>query len=184
LFTLSLADGAELRPLEPWQAAEFLDHVERARAHLEPWLPWARTITDEDSARRWLQGYADKLATDRGRLLGIWVDGRLSGGVAYRTFDAGAGDCELGVWVSPEAQGRGLIRRGAAVLIEHAFTVRGLHRVEWRAAAGNARSRAAAKRLGFQLDGVLREGYRDDGVPYDVEVWSLLAAEWPPVSEP
>lgn len=50
-----LSPGAELRPLEPWQAAEFAAHVAAARDHLAPWLPWARTVVDTESARAFLQ---------------------------------------------------------------------------------------------------------------------------------
>jgi RimJ/RimL family protein N-acetyltransferase len=38
MLAYPLGDGAELRALEPWQAAEFAASVDRARAHLAPWL--------------------------------------------------------------------------------------------------------------------------------------------------
>ena len=36
MLAYPLGDGAELRTLEPWQAAEFAASVDRARAHLAP----------------------------------------------------------------------------------------------------------------------------------------------------
>ena len=32
MFSVPLGENAQLRPLEPWQAAEFLEHMDRARA--------------------------------------------------------------------------------------------------------------------------------------------------------
>jgi RimJ/RimL family protein N-acetyltransferase len=81
MLTLPIGDDAELRPLEPWRAAEFATYVDRNRAHLAPWLPWAVFITNEDSARDWLQHYADEQARDGGRIYGIWLGGQLIGGV-------------------------------------------------------------------------------------------------------
>lgn len=175
-----LTDDAEMRSLEPWHAAEFAAHVAGARAHLAPWLPWARTITDTDSARQWLQGYADRQAGDAGRIYGIWVGSTLVGGGLFRTFDMGASICELGVWLAPEVEGRGLITRAARHMIDWAIGVRGIARVEWRATPANARSIAVAQRLGMTREGVLRQAFPHDGVRHDVEVWSLLADEWPP----
>jgi ribosomal-protein-serine acetyltransferase len=178
MFFLTLADGAELRPLEPWQAAEFFASIDRMRAHLEPWIRLASVVTDEESARRFLQDYADRQARDEGRIYGIWIDGELAGGTLFRVFDTRAGVCEVGVWLAPEAGGRGLITTAARHMIDWAFGVRGMARVEWRTVPHNARSIAVAKRLGMTRDGVLRQDHVLNGARYDDEVWSLLAHEW------
>jgi RimJ/RimL family protein N-acetyltransferase len=88
LLAYPLGDGAELRALEPWQAAEFAAFVDRARAHLAPWLPWATSITGPGPAHEFLQHYADDQARDGGRIYGIWLGGVLVGGTLFRVFDA------------------------------------------------------------------------------------------------
>jgi ribosomal-protein-serine acetyltransferase len=170
-----LAEGAELRALEPWRAAEFLESIERARAHFIPWLPWATDIDDVEKAERWLRGYAEDQARDGKRLYGIWLDGQLVGGVGFSAFHPRVGVCELGAWLAPEAQGRGLVTLAAARLIDWAMRVRGLSRVEWRCATTNTRSVAVAKRLGMQREGLLRSALTLHGARHDVEVWSLIA---------
>jgi ribosomal-protein-serine acetyltransferase len=177
MLTSTLQDGAELRALEPWRAGEFAAYVERHRAHLAPWLPWATSITDADGARRWLQAYADRQAADTGRIYGIWLDGVLVGGALFRVFDADAGVCEIGVWLAPDAQGRGLVTKAAQTMIDWAIRERGIARVEWHTVPDNVRSRAVARRLGMTCDGVLREAFELNGTRHDVEVWSLLATD-------
>ena len=176
MLSLSLGDGAELRALEPWQADEFAAYVDEARPHLAPWLPWATSITDEATAREFLQRYADRQAADEGRIYGIWLDGRLVGGTLFRIFDVGSGVCELGVWLAPSAQGRGLVTRAARHMINWAFA-RGLQRVEWFCAVDNKPSIAGAQRLGMTREGVLRSAFLVNGTRQDIEVWSLLAGE-------
>jgi RimJ/RimL family protein N-acetyltransferase len=180
MLTLALQDGAELRALEPWQADEFAGYVARNRAHLAPWLPWATSITDADGARQFLRRYADRQAVDAGRIYGIWLNGALVGGTLFRTFDAAAGVCEIGVWLAPEAQGHGLINRAARLMIDWAIEIRGIARVEWRTVPENERSKAAAQRLGMTREGVLRQAFELNGVRHDVEIWSLLAADHKP----
>ncbi|MCX4674088.1 GNAT family N-acetyltransferase [Streptomyces sp. NBC_01433] len=179
MFAIALGDdGAELRPLEVWRAPEFLAHMDRARDLVDPWIPFAAGATDLTSARALLQRYADKQAADTGRLYGIWLDGTLVGGVLFRIFDAAAGNCEVGCWLEPAGQGRGLITRAMRPLIDWAVDERGMHRVEWDASAANTRSIAVAKRLGMTREAVLRENYLYRGTRHDSEIWSVLAPEW------
>jgi ribosomal-protein-serine acetyltransferase len=178
VYAVDLGGGAELRPLEPWQVEEFLAHIDRARAAVDPWIPWASRSTDQESARATLQGYADKQAADAGRLFGIWLDGTLVGGTMFVHFDAADGSCEIGCWLEPAGQGRGLITRAARHLIDWAVRVRGIQRIVWHTRPDNTASRNVAQRLGMTLDGVLRADYLYNGVRYDTEVWSMLAPEW------
>ncbi|MCP9990335.1 GNAT family N-acetyltransferase [Streptomyces albogriseolus] len=183
MFLSPLDDLAQLRPLEPWQAPEFLAHIDRARSLVDPWIPWASLTTDLASARATLQRYADLSTSDSGRIYGIWLDGVLVGGVMFTRFDTSSGVCEIGCWLEEAGQGRGLVTRACRALIDWAFTERGMSRVEWWVASGNARSIASARRLGMSRDGVLRQRYPYRGLRHDSEVWSVLAQEWPPAGD-
>ncbi|OMI35111.1 GNAT family N-acetyltransferase [Streptomyces sparsogenes] len=171
-------DGAELRPLEPWRAQEFLAHMDRGREFIGQYITLADAVTDLESSRSFLLGYADKAAADTGRIHGIWADGTLVGGVLFRTMDIAQGTAEAGCWLEPAAAGRGLVTRAARVLIDWAVEERGIHRVEWLAAAANGASIAVARRLGMTRDGVLREYRLHRGERLDIEVWSVLAPRW------
>ena len=63
-------------------------------------------------------------------------------------------------------------------MIDWAFRVRGMKRVEWFCAPVNERSKAAAARLGMTHEGTLRSSFVVNGVRQDSEVWSVLAEEW------
>ena len=124
------------------------------------------------------QSYAEKAAADTGRIYGIWTDGKLVGGVLFRTMDVEQGTAEAGCWLEPSAVGKGLVTRAARVIIDWAVEERGIHRVEWIASAANEASIAVARRLGMTKDGVLRESRLYRGKRRDLEVWSVLAPEW------
>jgi ribosomal-protein-serine acetyltransferase len=178
MYAIDLGGGAELRPLQPWQAEEFLAHLDRARELVDPWIPWASRSTDLESATATLQRYADLTARDAGGLHGIWLDGTLVGGTMFVAFDAQAGTCEVGCWLERAATGRGLITRAAGILIDWAVVRRGVYRVEWLCRPDNTASAAVARRLGMQLDGVLRAAFPYGGVRHDIQVWSVTAPEW------
>jgi ribosomal-protein-serine acetyltransferase len=178
MLALQLGQGAELRSLEPWQAAEFADHVAEIRDHLRPWIPFATRVVDEASARELLQRFSDKQARDEGRFYGIWVDGKLSGGTLFKEFDAASSVCEVGVWLSPSVTGRGLITTAVRHMIDWAIRVRGIQRVEWLCDPLNEPSRAVAKRLGMTYEGTRRSDFVLNGERHDSQTWSILASEW------
>jgi RimJ/RimL family protein N-acetyltransferase len=178
MFAIDLDESAQLRPLEPWQAEEFLAHIDRARATVDPWIPWAGYSTDLESATRTLQKFADLAARDAGRLYGIWLDDVLVGGTMFVSFDTVRGKCEIGCWLEPAGTGRGLVTRAARLLVDWAIIRRGLHRVEWKCRPDNTASAAVAKRLGMRLDGTLRGEFPHLGVWHDSQVWSLVASDW------
>jgi RimJ/RimL family protein N-acetyltransferase len=178
MYAIDLGDGAELRPLEPWQAEEFLTHMNRARATVDPWIPWASVSTDLATARQSLQRYADQQARTGAGVYGIWLDGVLVGGAMFVAFDTRAGNCEVGCWLEPAGTGRGLVTKAMRVLIDYALVTRGLYRVEWHCRPDNTASSNVARRLGMRLDGTLRQSYPWQGVRHDTEIWALLAPDW------
>jgi ribosomal-protein-serine acetyltransferase len=178
VFAIKLADDAELRPLEPWQAEEYLAHMDRARALVDPWIPWAAKSKDLESARATLQDYATKQATDTGRIFGIWLGGTLVGGCLFVQFDALSGNCEVGVWTEPAGEGRGLVTAAVRVLLDYALVERDLQRAQWHNSTRNVRSRAVAERVGMTLEGVLRSRFPHNGERQDSEIWSILRSEW------
>ncbi|MFF0628517.1 GNAT family N-acetyltransferase [Streptomyces sp. NPDC004296] len=179
MFAISLgADGAELRPLEPWQADEFLAHIDRGREFIGRYNGLPDVITDLASSRAYLQSYAEKTASDTGRIYGIRTDGELVGAILLRTMDTEQGVAEAGCWLEPSAAGKGLVTRAVRAVVDWAVEARGIHRVEWWVASANAPSIAVARRLGMTKEGVLRENYLYRGERHDMEIWSVLAPEW------
>ncbi|MFF2203687.1 GNAT family N-acetyltransferase [Streptomyces sp. NPDC058145] len=179
MYAMSLGDdGAEMRPLEVWHAADLLANIDRGREFIGRHVGLPDVVTDLDAARAYLASYAEKRGADTGSLHGVWLDGRLAGGLLFRVWDTPSGVCEAGCWLEPAAAGRGLVTRGMRVLLDWAFEERGMHRVEWHVSSANEPSIDVARRLGMTREGVLRENYPYRGVRTDTEIWSVLAPEW------
>ncbi|WP_203718685.1 GNAT family N-acetyltransferase [Asanoa siamensis] len=177
MLLLDLGAGASLRALEPWHAPVFATFAEENRADFLEFLPWADFVRDEATAREFLTIYARRAADDSGRIYGLWQGGALVGGTLFRVFDTALSTAEIGVWLMRSARGQGLVSRAARQMIDWACDERGIRRVEWRCAPHNANSIAVAKRLGFRLEGTLREAFVCCGQRQDVQVWSQLAQE-------
>jgi ribosomal-protein-serine acetyltransferase len=173
---LDLGDGAEIRALEPSDAPHIFRVVDADRARLRLWMPWVDGTKSPDDSRAFIESSrASGAALDA---LGIFVDGAYVGGIGIRV-DALNRDGEIGYWIAAPYEGRGLVTRACAALIDHAFRELQLHRVTIRVAPGNVRSRSIPERLGFTEEGREREAGRTDGSGYqDLLVYGLLDREW------
>lgn len=178
MFVRPLLDDAELRPLETWNAEEFAANLDRCREAIRPWVGASFVAEGVDGARATLGRYAEAQAKDGARLYGIWLDGTLVGGVLFVSMSTTTGVCEIGCWLEPEAEGRGLVTLACKALLDWAFDARGMNRAEWHCRADNVKSAAVAQRLGMTLEGTLRESWTFDGDRYDSQIWGVLASEW------
>jgi ribosomal-protein-serine acetyltransferase len=178
-----LPDGAALRLFEECDAAELFALVDRNRAHLEPWMPWLAGTGGPQATLDFIRGTRRQVAHNDGLQMAIVrADGAICGVVGFHRVDWPNRATSIGYWLAADRQGRGTMTAAVHALVDHAFGVWRLHRVEISAAVGNARSRAVAERLGFREEGVRREAERHGDRYLDLVVYAVLAREWPPVS--
>jgi len=81
---------------------------------------------------------------------------------------------ELGFAMVPSAWGTGVFPEAAALLLDFAFRVVHVHRVEARAAVSNRRGNAALRKLGAQREGVLHSAFICDGELVDQNLWAIV----------
>jgi RimJ/RimL family protein N-acetyltransferase len=89
---------------------------------------------------------------------------------------------ELGhIWYVPAAQRTRANTEAAYLMLEQAFNRLRCRRVEWKCDSLNAKSRAAALRLGFTFEGIFRQHRVVRQRNRDTAWFSLLDGEWPRV---
>jgi len=115
--------------------------------HLRPWMPWAADYTRQAaaeflaaSARGWADGSEYSYA--------IVADGTLAGGCGLMAR-IGPGGLEIGYWVRQGYTRRGLATAASAALVEQAFRLPGVERVEIVTDELNLASAGVPRKLGF-----------------------------------
>ncbi|HXV53145.1 MAG TPA: GNAT family protein [Solirubrobacterales bacterium] len=172
-----LADDVHLRSLEPGDADELYRLVDANRDHLARWMPWAPGQTREGVVAFIDESIAQERESD-GFQVALVAGSAIAGVLGLHRLDRDNRSTSLGYWLARSAQGRGLMTRAVARLIDHGFGELGLHRLQIRAAPDNPRSRAIPERLGFTEEGLLRGAERFGGQYRDLVLYSLLAPEW------
>ena len=141
---------------------------------LRPWLMWAVEL-DESSMAAFIENAVISWEQGRDYVFAIGEGGRPVGVIGLHGVDRATSAAELGYWIATQAAGRGLMTEAGFALLDFAFRVLGLHRVELHAAPGNVASVRVAEKLGFRREGILRDGSRGEGGWHDAIVFGLLS---------
>jgi len=88
------------------------------------------------------------------------------------------GQVEVGYLCRPKWQGRGLVGEALGALIDHAFDDPTVRRIVADTDPENAPSNHVLERLGFTLEGRLRENWVTHLGVRDSCIWGLLRREW------
>lgn len=121
--------------------------VTESRDHLRPWMPWAARYTRQsaeeyldNSVRAWEDGTEYNYA--------ILAGGALAGSAGLMAR-IGPGGLEIGYWVHRGWTRRGLATAAAAALVDQAFRLPGVDRVEIMHDELNVASGKIPRKLGF-----------------------------------
>ncbi|MGI8397555.1 GNAT family N-acetyltransferase [Agrobacterium deltaense] len=110
------------------------------------------------------------------------IDRRASivlGQAALMKFSAEHRSVEIGyVLFLPSLQRTREATESLFLLMRHVFETMKLRRCEWRCDSRNSKSERAALRLGFRLEGRLRQHMMVKGMNRDTLIFSLLDTEW------
>lgn len=169
-------DGVRLRPLAETDVPRIVEGI--GDAATQHWLSFMPRDPGLPEGRAYLETSAERLATNHTITWGFASTGDdlLLGAVGLYRLD---GDPEIGYWTHPDARGRGLTTRAAALAVDHAFGTLGLERLAAYAAAGNVASLRVLEALGMRRGSLLRRAATTGaGEKVDLVGYDLLAEEW------
>ncbi|SCY55251.1 GNAT family N-acetyltransferase [Microvirga guangxiensis] len=140
----------------------------------EPWVSPCRDMVT-------FQGYIARCDGDRsigfvvrerdsGRIVGVVNLSEIVRGFFQSTY--------MGYYAVAGMNGRGLMSEAVGLVVTHAFTELGLHRIEANIQPDNEPSRALVKRLGFRQEGYSPRYLKINGEWRDHERWAILSEDW------
>ena len=100
------------------------------------------------------------------------------GTVMLFNFEATSGLAEIGYLLGREHWGRGYAVEAMTVFIDFSFATLNLRRLEATVDVRNVASNTLLQRLGFALEGVLRERWLAAGELQNINLHALLKREW------
>jgi RimJ/RimL family protein N-acetyltransferase len=158
LFKELRGERVVVRPYRESDAQALYEAVAESRDHLRPWMPFADEHQTVDESRHWIiQQMAHWILRDD-LMLSIWEQesDRYLGGTGLYPHNWEIGYFEIGYWIRAFAEGHGYIAESVRLVTDYAFDNLKANRIEIRCDELNARSAAIPNRLGYVLEGRLR----------------------------
>lgn len=171
---IQVAENIQLKRATPDDAKDIFRTIDKNRELLRIWLPFVDHTQKEADTLEFLES-----AGQGGEMVfTIRTEGAFAGLIGLKSIDDANKKAEIGYWLDPAFEGKGLVTRSCLKLIEYAFEELGLNRILIQVATGNRKSRMVPARLGFLEEGIEREGELLISGYTDVVRYSLLKREY------
>lgn len=109
---------------------------------------------------------------------------RIIGTCGFQNWNKRDRLAEIGYEIDAKYWRQGIATEAIGAIVAHGFTKLSLNRIEAWIVQGNTGSEKVVQKLGFQLEGTLRESAYWQSEFKNLQIFSLLAREWPPSATP
>ena len=165
-------DQILMKEIDEGEVVNIFNAIDAERDYLSEWLPFVEKTVDIEFTRGFVNSY---LYSDKKNVtFAIYFEQRFAGLIGLKDTDETNKKTEIGYWLSSGFQHKGVVTKCCKALIAYAFENMKMNRVQLKAGTENVRSRAVAERLGFELEGIERDGEWHSRGYIDLAVYSLL----------
>src|SRR5436305_920218 len=137
MFRIVVDEDLEMRLLDERDAEQLFALTDRNRAYLRQWLPWLDDTTRPADTLAFIRSALEQFTGENGFQVGIIYRGDLVGVAGLHYINRQDRKTEIGYWLAEQFQGLGIMTRCCRALIDYAFNVLGLHRVDIPCATEN-----------------------------------------------
>lgn len=138
--------------------------------------PWTTMTQADEAIAQALTAYADGSNLVFG--VALRDTGEIVGNVNLHRFFESNRRCEVGYALATAHQGQGYATEALAAVIDYGFRQFDLNRFEADINPANAASGRVLERLGFQIEGRMRERWIIRGEKEDSAFYGLLRSDW------
>ena len=164
-----------------WIRVEDVDDFYDVYSNPEVMRYWSTLpLPDKDAASKLINEIHEGIKRDEMMKWGIALrsSDKLIGSVTLFHIDFTHRRAEIGYAQGRAYWGQGYMQEALKAVLNHAFEILNLHRIEADVDPRNAASVRTLERLGFQREGYLRERWQVNGEIQDAFYYGLLRPDW------
>jgi ribosomal-protein-alanine N-acetyltransferase len=164
-----------------WIRAEDVDDFYAVYSNPEVMRYWSTPpLPDKDAASKLINEIQEGIKRDEMLKWGIALrsSDQLIGSITLFHIDLTHRRAEIGYAQGRAYWGQGYMQEALKAVLNHAFEILNLHRIEADVDPRNAASVRTLERLGFQREGYLRERWQVNGEIQDAFYYGLLRPDW------
>ncbi len=168
----------ELRVIEERDAPYIFALTHANREYLRQWLPWVDGTRSVEDTYAFIRTQNIQRMSNGSFGCVILYRSQIVGTISFHLIDWSNRRVEIGYWLGAAFQGKGLMTKACKAMVAYAFDEWQLNKVEIHCAIDNSRSCAIPQRLGFTLEGTIRQAEWLYDHYVDLKVFGMLESEW------
>ncbi|MCD6063937.1 MAG: GCN5-related N-acetyltransferase [Flavipsychrobacter sp.] len=177
-MTINVDNKMLLEIVDDQHTQPIFELANKNREHLGKWLPWINYMHSVDFIKNFVDSSKKKAEDKTDFAYVIVYENEVVGRIGVYNIDHQNKIGSIGYWMASEFEGKGLTTRACKELIKFCFTYLGLNRIEIKCGTENTRSKQIPERLGFTLEGIIREGEHVNDRFIDLYSFSMLKKDW------
>ncbi len=170
--------GLVLKDLEIDQAEAFFAHIERNREIYVDAIPFVSKTHDVGAMLANIQANLARQAQGIGEFYTLWAGDQMAGYFLVREKDLVAKWAEIGYMLGKEWQGKGITTTICTRLIEELFRNQQMQKIVICCNDDNVASIGVGRKLGFTVEGNIRNHFVVNGKLRNMLTLGLLREEW------
>jgi len=183
VFIKEVEEKLHLSLLTPDKAEELFNLVDKNREYLKNWMVWPPETKAVSDTKKFIKSALVGLSKLTEMACGIEYDGSLAGVITFNKIDHNLKKAVIGYWISEDHQGKGIVTKSCRTLIDYAFNTLNMKKVEISVATENVSSRQVCERLGFTLEGTIRNSENLHGTIVNHNIYGLSESEYNKLSQ-
>lgn len=166
---------------------EHIEEMKSLSSNPDIWTWYTEDLTEPEALAGWMTKRLEE--TEKGEKMTYSVilneTSEIIGSTSYGHIDWTEKGIEIGwTWLGADYIGTGINKHMKFLMLQHAFEIMGIERLELRTDETNLRSRKAMEKIGAQYDGMLRNHRSTQGNRRrDTVIYSILKSEWPEIKK-
>jgi ribosomal-protein-serine acetyltransferase len=173
-----ISDSVIIKMMEIRHSQQFFDFVDENRDHLIKWIPFVSKTLTCDDIKPYINSYLEKYKNGSGYLFGLWDSNRIIGSIVIREIDNEAKWAEIGYMIDRKYQGKGLITITCNLVINFLFKELEMEKIVICCDDQNLASKKLAEKMGFVLEGIIRNHMNVNNCISNMMYWGLLKSEY------
>ncbi len=177
--TYTFDNGYSIREAQIEDSETIFTALDENRTYFSKWLyfvPYMKSVEDEIG---FMTATLAQPYESRDIVFMIEKGKEFCGLIGFVNTNRQSNKTEIGYWLVPAHQGKGVITRAVTHLTSWAFEEWGMNRVKIQCAEENTESNRVPQRLGFVKEGVERDGQLlPSGEYVGLCIYSMLKKDW------
>ncbi len=168
----------ELRTIEERDASDIFALTDANRSYLRQWLPWVDGTRSVEDTHAFIRTLNIQRTSNGSFGCVVLYKRQVAGTISFHQVNWSTRRVEIGYWLGAAFQGKGLMTKACKAMVTYVFDEWHLNKVEIHCATGNIQSCAIPQRLGFTLEGTIRQAEWLYDHYVDLKVFGILESEW------